>query len=103
MTFLDEAPEYAPQIRSALAEGLPEQARKAAHAVKGRVGMLGMNDLLAIATELEAELQRGEPADNLIDRMEATVRTMCDELQGAFGAADHRRRGSEPRHGDRRP
>jgi hypothetical protein len=48
------------------------------------MGMLGMNELRDIAVALEAELQHGEPADDLLDKMQLAVRKMCDELKVAF-------------------
>lgn len=97
MTFVDEAPGYAAQIRSALANGRQEQARQAAHAIKGRMGMLGMTDLHAIVAAVETELRHGKPAYGLLDRMEPAVREMREELLGAFGSAQRQGGASAPR------
>ena len=95
--FVEEAPAFSAQIRSALANAQEERARKAAHAIKGRVGMLGMTDLHAIVTVLEETLRRGEPADDLLDSMQDTIAKICDELQSAFDAADSDRDASVSR------
>ena len=86
LEFVAEAPDYAPQIRQNLADGNQEAARKSAHAIKGRVGMLGMTGLHPIVTALEATLKAGEPAADLLAQMETTAAGLCTEIQLAFGA-----------------
>jgi signal transduction histidine kinase/CheY-like chemotaxis protein len=71
--FVEEGPVTVAQIRQALDAGLPELARHVAHAAKGRVGMLGMTDLHAVFTELEAALKRGEPVAGLLDKTAQAV------------------------------
>jgi PAS domain S-box-containing protein len=84
--FLAEAPGYAAQIRQTLAAGNPEAARQQAHAIKGRVGMLGMTGLHPLAAELEAALMHGAPTDGLLDRIQATVEQLCAEIRTGLGA-----------------
>ncbi len=86
LEFVAEAPDYATQIRQNLADGNQEAARKSAHAIKGRVGMLGMTGLHPIVTALEVALKTGEPATDLLARMETMAAALCKEIQVAFGA-----------------
>jgi PAS domain S-box-containing protein len=84
--FVTEAPGYAAQIHQTLAAGNPDAARKSAHAIKGRVGMLGMTGLHPIAAELEAALVQGTPTADLLDQMQAAVKLLCAEIQAGLGA-----------------
>ena len=68
------------QMRSEIAAGHGETAAKTVHAFKGRVGMLGMTGLHGMASELELVLHDGTPADELLARLERSVREMCSEL-----------------------
>lgn len=86
--FLAEAPGYAAKIREFLAAGDAEAARQSAHAIKGRVGMLGMTGLHPIATALEAALMQGAPSATLIDQLQARVALLCAEIQAALGTTD---------------
>ncbi|HLA35591.1 MAG TPA: PAS domain S-box protein, partial [Rhodocyclaceae bacterium] len=87
--FLHKSPEYAQQIKRALAVGERDKAAKSAHAVKGRVGMLGMTDLHAIAAELEARLKQDGAADvdALIVSLATTVTSLCEEIARALDPA----------------
>jgi PAS domain S-box-containing protein len=82
--FVDEAPAYLAQIRQSIAAGQSDQAGLAAHTLKGRSGMLGMNELYAKAAALEAALDNGAPTETLIDRLEQLVGLMCDEISKAL-------------------
>jgi len=86
--FVTDAPGYAAQIRQILAAGNPDEARKSAHAIKGRVGMLGMTGLHPIAAALEAALAQGAPTDDLLDQMQTRVEQLCAEIQATLGAAE---------------
>ena len=85
--FLGEAPGYTAQIRQSLAAGNPEAARQSAHAIKGRVGMLGMTGLHPIATALEAALMQGAPTDALLEQLQAMIKLLCAEIQAGLGNA----------------
>jgi HPt (histidine-containing phosphotransfer) domain-containing protein len=78
--FVENAGELPGQIRSDLAAGQPESAARAAHAFKGRVGMLGMNDLHGAVSALEHALRDGAAAAALLGSLEQSIREMCDEL-----------------------
>ncbi|MCX7148506.1 MAG: PAS domain S-box protein [Rhodocyclales bacterium] len=86
--FLVDAPGYAAKIRQDIAAGNPDAARQAAHAIKGRVGMLGMTGLHSIVAALEATLNQGAPADELLDQLQATVELLCAEIRAALEVAD---------------
>jgi HPt (histidine-containing phosphotransfer) domain-containing protein len=86
LEFAAEAPNYAVQMRQNLADDNPEAARKSAHAIKGRVGMLGMTGLHPIVSALETALKAGEPVTDLLAQMEATALGLCAEIEAAFGA-----------------
>ena len=83
--FLTEAPGYAAQIRQLLAEDNREAARQSAHAVKGRVGMLGMSTLHPIAAAVEAALMQDAPIDALLEQMQATIELLCVEIKAGLG------------------
>ncbi|MCL4757476.1 MAG: PAS domain S-box protein [Rhodocyclaceae bacterium] len=78
--FLAEGPATLAQIRLALDQGSPDEARKTAHAFKGRVGMLGMTSLHPLASELEAALHHGKPPEKLLSALESAVRGLCAHL-----------------------
>ena len=88
MEFLTEAPGYEARIRQALDAGNQETARQHAHAIKGRVGMLGMTGLHPIATALEAALMQGAPTDDLLRQLQAMVELLCAEIRSAFGNSE---------------
>jgi len=83
--FVNEAPGYAAQVRQSLTAGNPEAARQSAHAVKGRVGMLGMTELHPIASALEAALMQGAPTDALLDQLQAMIELLCAEIKAGLG------------------
>jgi PAS domain S-box-containing protein len=84
--FVGAAPDYAGQIRRHLAAGNTEAARQSAHAIKGRVGLLGMTRLHPIAAALEAALMQGAPTEDLLDRMHGMIEGLCTEIQDGLGA-----------------
>ncbi|MDD5176226.1 MAG: ATP-binding protein [Sterolibacterium sp.] len=85
--FVANAPGYASEIRQSLAAGQQDAARKSVHALKGRVGMLGMNDLHTIASALDIALKQDDPAEELLDRMERAVARASKEIRTALGLA----------------
>ncbi len=84
--FVSAAPDYAGQIRRHIAAGNAEAARQSAHAIKGRVGLLGMTGLHSIAAALEAALMQGAPTEDLLDTMHGMIEILCAEIQEGLGA-----------------
>ena len=78
--FIDEAPRLLEAIRQGLASGQSEVAGNAAHTLKGRSGMLGMNELHRLAATLETALDGGAPADALLARLEQQTALICQEI-----------------------
>ena len=78
--FVENAGALPGQIRSDLAAGQPETAARAAHAFKGRVGMLGMDDLHGAVSALEHALRDGTPAEDLLGAVEQSIGQVRDEL-----------------------
>jgi PAS domain S-box-containing protein len=70
MVFAEEGNAAARQIRQALDAGQTDVACRAAHALKGRLGMLGMGLLHAMVTSLEAALRNGTPVSELLEDLE---------------------------------
>ena len=83
--FVETAGALPGQLRSDLAAGQPQSATRAAHAFKGRVGMLGMTELHAVASELEAALKRDDPAGDRLARVEQVTAQTSRQLQLLFG------------------
>lgn len=86
--FVKEAPTAMSQLRQALSTGATEAASMAAHALKGRMGLLGMKELAAIAAALETAIDQAAPTRDLLPRLERGVAAMCAEIQGALGAPE---------------
>ncbi|MDP1733659.1 MAG: PAS domain S-box protein [Sulfuritalea sp.] len=84
--FVAEAPAAMKQIRQALAAGTADAASMAAHTLKGRMGLLGMKPLHAIAASLETAIDAGAPASELLLDLERGVAAMCCEIQQGLGA-----------------
>jgi PAS domain S-box-containing protein len=84
--FVAEAPAAMKQIRQALAAGTPDAASMAAHTLKGRMGLLGMKALHAIAASLETAIDGGAPASELLLDLERGVAAMCAEIQQGLGS-----------------
>ena len=97
--WLDDFVTYAPaalrQIRDALAAGDTALAIAVAHALKGRMGMLGMTELHAMAAGLEAALDDAPAASAmaharvgaLLLEMERDVVILCAEIRSGLGTA----------------
>jgi PAS domain S-box-containing protein len=83
--FIEEGPANARQIRQSLAAGNTEAARQVAHAFKGRVGMLGMNELHNAASALEAALRQGSPVEGWLNKLEQIIEQTRHEIQRALG------------------
>ena len=84
--FVAEAPAAMKQIRQALAAGTPDAASMTAHTLKGRMGLLGMKALHAIAASLETAIDGGAPANELLLDLERGVAAMCAEIQQGLGS-----------------
>ncbi len=84
--FVTETPAAMKQIRQALAAGTQDAASMAAHTLKGRMGLLGMKALHAIAASLETAIDGGAPASELLLDLERGVAAMCSEIQRGLGA-----------------
>jgi len=85
--FLVDAPGYAAKIRQDVAAGNQDAACQAAHAIKGRVGMLGMTGLHLMVAALEAALKQDAPSDELLDELQGTVERLCAEIRAALDVA----------------
>lgn len=83
--FVSHGPAAAMQIRQAIDNGTRDTAIKLAHALKGRTGMLGMNELHSIAQSLEQCLKNGEPSTLWIEELESTVQEMSKAISSALG------------------
>ena len=94
--FVAEAPIAMKQIREALAAGQPEPASMAAHTLKGRTGLLGMNELHSIAAALEAAIEAAEPTSELVLDLEHAVIAMCVELKNGLGLPKNPVAAAEP-------
>lgn len=86
MTFSVEAPAFTAQIRQHLAAGKIETVCDAAHAFKGRVGMLAMDDLHPLVSALEEALRQGEPVDAVLLLVETEVEMLCTGIRNGFEA-----------------
>jgi hemerythrin-like metal-binding protein/PAS domain S-box-containing protein len=86
--FVETAGALPGQLRSDLAAGQPQSATRAAHAFKGRVGMLGMDDLHGIVSALEHALRDGTPAEALLGALEQSIGEVRDELKRFFAGDD---------------
>ena len=84
--FLDTADQIPATIRSEIAAGQTARASKTVHALKGRVGMLGMTELHAEVSALESALRQGEPTDDLLARVEQLIAGLRGQLVQLFGA-----------------
>ncbi|MFZ2855625.1 MAG: PAS domain S-box protein [Rhodocyclaceae bacterium] len=85
--FVEEAPRYLSEIRQALSNRQAAEAAALAHTLKGRGGMLGMHELLRIASRLEAAIDTGTPADRLqaeLTGLDQVVRSLGEEISRAF-------------------
>ena len=83
--FVSHGPAAATQIRLAIDNGTRDTAVKLAHALKGRTGMLGMNELHSIAQSLEQCLKNGEPSTLWLEELESTVQEMSTAIASVLG------------------
>jgi HPt (histidine-containing phosphotransfer) domain-containing protein len=84
--FISYGTETASRIRAALANDLPEQAINLSHALKGRVGLLGMTELHSIVQSLEMTLRNKEPSTLWLEELEHATDEMSRQISAAFGA-----------------
>jgi signal transduction histidine kinase/DNA-binding NarL/FixJ family response regulator len=87
--FVEEGPATARQIRQTLAAGNNEAARQLAHAFKGRVGMLGMNEVHRVTTELEAALKRGDPVEGWLNKLEQVIEQTRHDIKRTLNLPDY--------------
>jgi len=83
--FVSHGPAATIQIRQAIDDGMRDTAIKLVHALKGRTGMLGMNELHSITQSLEQCLKNGEPSTLWIEELETTVQEICKAISSALG------------------
>ena len=83
--FVSYGSATASQIRAAIANDSPEQAINLSHALKGRVGLLGMVELHSIAQSLEMTLRNAEPSTLWLEELERTIDEMSRDISAAFG------------------
>ena len=86
--FVENAGELPGLLRRDLTAGQPESAARAAHAFKGRVGMLGMDGLHGVVSALEHALRDGTPAEDLLGSLERSISEVRDELTQFFTRRD---------------
>jgi hemerythrin-like metal-binding protein len=86
--FVENAGELPDLLRSDLAAAQPESAAKAAHAFRGRVGMLGMDDLHGVVSALEHALRDGTPTEALLGSLEQSIGEVRNELTQFFARDD---------------
>jgi CheY-like chemotaxis protein len=79
--FINTSGDLSTLVRKEVTAGHQEEAIRAVHTYKGRVGVLGMDVLYAQVLELETALRGGQPADELVDRVEQTAQDLTQALQ----------------------
>jgi PAS domain S-box-containing protein len=84
--FVAEAPVAIEKIRQALASGQSESASMVAHSLKGRMGMLGMKNLHAIAGALEAAIDSSAETEEVLFKLDHGVACMRDEIRNKLGS-----------------
>jgi PAS domain S-box-containing protein len=77
--FQFETPPLLEALRQAVAEGQPEQLKRAAHNLKGSSNTLGARTMAALSTELETIGKHGtvEKAAELVTRLEREYQRVC--------------------------
>lgn len=83
--FVGHGPAAVAQIRQAILNGSLETAISLTHALKGRTGMLGMNELECIAMSLERALRNREPAAFWLEELEQTVGETTKQIDEKLG------------------
>lgn len=80
LNFSADTPEFLARVRSQVAAGQLEEARKTVHALKGRAGMLGMNELMAKTAALEEQLQNSLPPEEMLAAWQRTVEDLSGRI-----------------------
>jgi len=78
--FITHGPAATAQIKQAITNGSNDTAINLVHALKGRTGMLGMNELHAISKSLEKALHDAEPTTLWIEELELSVKEMSQAI-----------------------
>jgi len=86
LTFTTEAPQMLSQISEHLIRGDSDGARKLAHALRGRAGMLGANSAQLAATTLEDALYKGMPAAEPLARTQEVIHGICQAINDTIEA-----------------
>ena len=85
--FITHGPAATAQIRQAITNGSNETATSLVHALKGRTGMLGMNELHAISKSLEKALHDADPTTLWLEELELSVNEMSQAISDALGTS----------------
>lgn len=83
--FVEQSPLAALQIRQAIAAGEIAKAERAAHAFKGRAGMLGVGAVHACAAALDVALTEGLAPDGLLESMDRAIEQARIAIKAALG------------------
>ena len=83
-SFGEEAPCQVAQIVRAASSNAVDLACSLTHALKGRVGLLGMDELHLMVSRLEAALIQGRPVDAMLDEVRRAVDAMSAEIGAAL-------------------
>jgi DNA-binding response OmpR family regulator/HPt (histidine-containing phosphotransfer) domain-containing protein len=84
MKFSEEASGDLTRIQHAIASCDLDKARKMAHSLKGRAGMLGLTDLHRLAAAVETAAGNEEPTEDLLVGMDREILRVCAELKSVF-------------------
>lgn len=85
--FVSEGPAASHKIGQALLAGGFETANMAAHTLRGRAGILGMQNLCRLAGELETAIERGAPTEVLLDDLQQEMARVCLAIENGLGIA----------------
>jgi HPt (histidine-containing phosphotransfer) domain-containing protein len=87
--FQFETPPLLETLRQAVAEGQPEQLKRAAHNLKGSSNNLGARTMAALSAELEIIGKNGtvEGAAELVSRLEQEYQRVCQALAADIARA----------------
>jgi PAS domain S-box-containing protein len=94
--FVAEMPATMAHLRDAIANGKTEPASMAAHTLKGRTGLLGMNELHVVVAALEAAIEKAEPTSELLLNLEHGVAAMCSEIESKLGPQQSTAKAANP-------